>query len=70
MSIGGRITVAEIAARLSIGRAAVYKMLEEHIMPGIRLGKRWLVTRNAYEEWERRCGQEKTFSMDATGATA
>jgi excisionase family DNA binding protein len=70
MSITGRISVNEIAKRLSIGRAAVYKMLEHHIVPGIRLGKRWLVTRNAYEAWERRCGQENTFSMDGNAATA
>jgi excisionase family DNA binding protein len=70
MSIGGRISVAEIAARLSIGRAAVYKILEEHVVPGIRLGKRWLVTRNAYEAWERRCGQENAFSIDGNGLTA
>ena len=70
MNTGARITVNEIAARLSIGRAAVYKMLEDHIVPGIRLGKRWLVTRHAYEQWERRCGQENTFSMDTNIATA
>jgi len=70
MSVGGRISVNEIAERLSIGRGAVYKMLEEHIVPGIRLGKRWIVTRHAFEAWERRCGQKNTFSMDANGATA
>jgi excisionase family DNA binding protein len=70
MNTGARITVNEIAARLSIGRAAVYKMLEDHIVPGIRLGNRWLVTRNAYEAWERRCGQGNASWMDANGATA
>jgi excisionase family DNA binding protein len=70
MSIAGRITVDEIAKRLSIGRGTVYKLLEDHIVPGIRLGKRWLVTRNAYEAWERRCGQEDAFSMNGNVATA
>lgn len=51
-----RITVPEIATRLSIGRQAVYSMLERHIIPGIRLGKRWIVTRHAYEQWERSAG--------------
>jgi excisionase family DNA binding protein len=51
-----RITVEEIARRLDIGRLAVYSMLEQGILPGIRLGRRWIVTRHAYEGWERTCG--------------
>ena len=52
----GRITVAEIAARLSIGRLTVYVLLEKGVIPGIRLGHRWIVTRHAYEAWEETCG--------------
>jgi excisionase family DNA binding protein len=52
----GRITVPEIAQRLDIGRQAVYALLEQRMLPGIRLGKRWIITRNAYEDWERTCG--------------
>jgi len=52
----GRITVPEIARRLSIGRLAVYALLDQGILPGIRLGRRWIVTRHAYELWERTCG--------------
>ena len=51
-----RISVPEIAQRLKIGRLAVYAMLEQGIIPGIRLGRRWIITRCAYEEWERSCG--------------
>jgi excisionase family DNA binding protein len=51
-----RITAEEIARRLDIGRLAVYAMLEQGILPGIRLGRRWIVTRHAYEQWERTCG--------------
>lgn len=51
-----RISVPEIAQRLDVGRLAVYSMLEQGIMPGIRLGRRWIVTRHAYEQWERTCG--------------
>jgi excisionase family DNA binding protein len=54
--MSGRITIPEIALRLSIGRLAVYAMLEQGIIPGIRLGRRWIVTRHAYEQWERTCG--------------
>jgi len=51
-----RMTVEEIARRLDIGRLAVYAMLEQGIIPAIRLGRRWIVTRHAFENWERTCG--------------
>lgn len=54
-----RITIPEIAKRLSIGRLAVYSLLERGVIPGIRLGKRWIVTRHAYEAWERTAGQRR-----------
>ena len=51
-----RIKIEEIAGRLSIGRLAVYALLERGEIPAIRLGRRWIVTRHAYEAWERTCG--------------
>jgi excisionase family DNA binding protein len=51
------MTVLEIAQRLDIGRLAVYEMLEQGILPGIRLGRRWIITRHAYEQWESTCGK-------------
>jgi len=55
-SQGGRISVPEIAQRLRIGRLAVYSMLEQGIIPGVRLGRRWIITRRAYLTWEETCG--------------
>lgn len=55
-SRSARMTVPEIAARLNIGRMAVYGMLEQGVIPGIRIGRKWLVTRRAYETFERNCG--------------
>ena len=55
-SANSRISVLEIARRLSIGRMAVYSMLEQGIIPGLRLGRRWIITRHAYLTWERTCG--------------
>ena len=54
--MSNRLSVAEIAERLAVGKMAVYAMLEKGILPGIRIGRRWLVTRQAYEQWERTCG--------------
>ncbi len=51
-----RITVPEIALRLNVGRLTVYEMLEQRIIPAIRLGRRWIITRHAYDQWERTCG--------------
>ena len=53
-----RISVPEIAKRLAIGRLAVYAMLEQRILPGLRLGRRWIITRHAYDQWERTCGMQ------------
>ena len=61
----GRITVPEIAHRLSIGRLAVYELLEQGIIPGIRLGRRWIITRHAYEQWERTCGMRADAGLRA-----
>jgi excisionase family DNA binding protein len=55
-SLSARISVLEIARRLNIGRLAVYSMLEQGIIPGVRLGRRWIITRDAYLSWERTCG--------------
>jgi hypothetical protein len=35
---------------------AVYTMLEQGIIPGVRLGRRWIITRHAYQAWEHTCG--------------
>ena len=55
-SPSSRISVLEIARRLNIGRLAVYSMLEQGIIPGVRLGRRWIITRQAYLTWESSCG--------------
>ena len=55
-SPSSRISVLEIARRLSIGRLAVYSILKQGIIPGVRLGRRWIITRPAYLAWERTCG--------------
>jgi excisionase family DNA binding protein len=51
-----RISIPEIARRLGVCRDTVYGMLDAGQLPGIRIGRRWLVTRPAYEAWEKTCG--------------
>jgi excisionase family DNA binding protein len=57
-SPSSRISVQEIARRLNVGRLAVYSMLEQGIIPAVRLGRRWIITRHAYQQWERTCGMQ------------
>ena len=65
MPVMNRMPVPEIAQRLGIGRIAVYTMLERGIIPGIRIGRRWIVTQSAYEQWERTCGLSQA-AVEAT----
>lgn len=58
-----RISVPEIAERLGIGRQAVYAMLEGGIIPGIRLRRRWIITRHAYEQFEHSCGMRPPLDL-------
>jgi excisionase family DNA binding protein len=62
-SASSRISVPEIARRLRIGRVAVYTMLEQGIIPGVRLGRRWIITRSAYLAWEASCGMQKSAGL-------
>ena len=54
-----------IAQRLGIGRMAVYSMLEQGVLPGVQVGRRWLITRHAYEQWERTCGMRRGTGLVA-----
>ena len=54
--VSSRMSIPEIAKRLAVGRIAVYTMLAQGLIPAIRLGRRWIVTRHAFENWERTCG--------------
>ncbi len=56
MSSTARITVDEIARRLALGRLAIYALLQRGEIPAIRLRRRWIITRFAYDAWEQRCG--------------
>ena len=64
-SPSSRISVLEIARRLNIGRLAVYSMLKQGIIPGVRLGRRWIITRYAYDQWEKTCGAREGAGLVA-----
>jgi len=62
--VGNRLSVEAIARRLDVGRLAVYAMLEQGLLPGFRLGRRWIITRNAYDKWERTCGMQARAGLE------
>lgn len=52
-----RISIEEITDRLRVGKPTVYAMLERGIIPAVRVGRIWIVTREAYMQWERTGGK-------------
>ncbi len=50
------ISVSEIAQRLNVCEAIVYRMLEKRQIPALRPGRKWLISRVRYTEWERTFG--------------
>jgi excisionase family DNA binding protein len=59
MKKSSRVTVTEICTDLQLGRQRVYKLLELKVIPNVRTGRTWLVTRNAYQAWKSTCGTER-----------
>jgi len=53
------MAVPEIAQQMGVGRLTVYALLEAGTIPGIRFGRRWIISRNAFEEWWRTCGMHR-----------
>ena len=51
------ITVPEISERLGICEETVYEMLKAREIPNIRHGRRYIVSRAAFERWEQTIGE-------------
>ena len=60
-----RITVKEICTRLHLSERTVYTLLESREIPCIRLGRTWLISRYAYEKWERTVGTNRLAQSEA-----
>ena len=62
--MSSRMSVPEIAQRLKIGRLAVQPPCGAGHPSWHPAGRRWIVTRSAFEAWEKTCGTQ------AVGASA
>ena len=51
------ITVPEICKRLGICEETIYDMLRDRKIPNMRYGRRFIISRAAYERWEGTIGQ-------------
>ena len=51
------MTVREIATRLGICEETIYDMLRDQVIPNIRYGRRFIISRAAYERWEASIGE-------------
>jgi excisionase family DNA binding protein len=60
------ITIPEIAARLDVCEETVYDLCKRRIIPSIRPGRRFIISRTAYEKWEATIGEKKTIDMHST----
>lgn len=58
-----RITVEEATQPLNAGRLAVYSMPEAAILPGIGVGRRYIIARRAFEKWERTRGMRSRTGL-------
>jgi excisionase family DNA binding protein len=64
-----RISIEEIVGRLQIGKKAVYALLHQKEIPSIRIGRKWIISRGAYEQWERTFGsRDQSVGDRAAGA--
>ncbi len=57
------ITIPEIADRLDVCEETVYDLCKRHIIPSIRPGRRFIISRTAYEKWEATIGTDKPFDV-------
>lgn len=45
------ITTRELCEELGLSLPSVYKALEEGKIPGVQLGRRWVIRREWFDEW-------------------
>ena len=60
------ITIPEIADRLDVCEETVYDLCKRHVIPSIRPGRRFIISRAAYEKWEATIGEKKTLDVHSS----
>ena len=57
------ITVPEISERLDVCEETVYELLKSGKIPNLRHGRRFIISRSAYEQWEAHIGQNNVLDV-------
>jgi len=52
------LSVKQVAQILGIGINQAYEACEKNLIPSIRFGRRWIISRTAFERWLCTCGIE------------
>ena len=52
-------SINELSATIRLSRAKTYEALRSGIIPSIRIGKRFIVPREAVRKWLESCGEPK-----------
>lgn len=48
------LTADEVAAFLRLPRSTVYKLAQDKIIPGFKIGKHWRFRKDTFHEWLRK----------------
>ena len=54
------LTIEEVSAELGIGRSTAYQLAKERKIPAIRLGRRYVVPKAAFERFLENAGTGKS----------
>ncbi len=56
------MTVHEVAEYLRMSEAKVYRLVKEHRLPSVRLGKTWRFRKDLLDEWLGECTESSMKS--------
>lgn len=57
------LTAEEVAAFLRIPQSTVYKLAQDHILPGFKVGKHWRFRKTAMQEWIKKQEDERAIDV-------
>jgi excisionase family DNA binding protein len=63
--VGGALTIDEAASLVGVDRKTAYACLRHGLLPGAKIGARWVVLRADLEEWLRDGGRAELAAARA-----
>jgi excisionase family DNA binding protein len=60
------LTVREVAEYLRMSETKVYRLVKEHHLPAVRIGKTWRFRKDLLDDWVSECSKS---SMKVEGST-